>query len=270
MLILVDKVVQDLDNDVDYGNNKIIKKEYIFSNSSIVFRGENNILYIEDGANLSGVSIKFLGDNSLVYIGKSKTRYAFQVNIFHDSVFYIGRGNSFNGTKPIFQLSERKHIFIGNDNMFSFGVTVRIADPHLIYSSETFERINPSKSVYMGDHVWVGQNVTIFKGCKIGSGSILAGESLITKNIPSNVSAGGNPAKVIKNDIFWLRPAVHAFKKEQSEKWDNFRKDDFIYSKESEILEFDNIENYISQDITAQEKLNFLKDISQNKNRFYL
>lgn len=267
---MVDKVIHDLESDVDYGDNKIIKQNCTFTGSSVLFRGKNNILYIEDGANISGVVINFFGDNSLVYIGKSRTNYAFQISIFYDSVFYIGKDNSFNGKKPIFQLSERKNIFIGDDNMFSYGITVRIADPHLIYSSETFERINPSKSVYIGDHVWIGQNVTIFKGNKIGSGSILGGESLITKNIPSNVSAGGNPVKVIKGDIFWLRPAVHAFKKEHTDKWMKYKKNDFIYSKSSENSEFDNIENYINQDISAQEKLNFLQKISKDKNRFYL
>ncbi|WEA53651.1 acyltransferase [Weissella paramesenteroides] len=267
---MVDKVIRNLESDVDYGENKIIKKDCIFTGSSILFRGKNNILYIEDGANISGVVIKFLGDNSLVYIGKSKTSYAFQLNIFHDSVFYMGSGNSFSGKKPIFQLSERKNIFIGDDNMFSYGVSVRVADPHLIYSIESFERINPSKSVYIGDHVWLGQNVTIFKGNKIGSGSILGGESLITKNIPSNVSAGGNPVRVIKEGIFWLRPAVHAFKKEHTDRWASYHKDDFIYSKETETSEFDNIENFIIQDISAKEKLEFLKALPKDKNRFYL
>ena len=46
---------------------------------------------------------------------------------------------------------------------------IRTADPHIIYDIHR-KRINPSKSVFIGDHVWCGQNVLLLKGCRVGSG----------------------------------------------------------------------------------------------------
>lgn len=78
------------------------------------------------------------------------------------NTLYIGKNNYFNGKLNLI-LSERKHIVIGDDGLFSFGIWLRTADPHLIYSCETHERINPSKNILIGDHVWIGQGSLVLK-----------------------------------------------------------------------------------------------------------
>lgn len=50
----------------------------------------------------------------------------------------------------------------------------------------------------IGNDVWIGQNVTIMPGVKIGDGAIIATNSTVTKDIEPYVIVGGNPAKVIK------------------------------------------------------------------------
>ncbi|OGT51115.1 MAG: hypothetical protein A3E84_04705 [Gammaproteobacteria bacterium RIFCSPHIGHO2_12_FULL_42_13] len=47
--------------------------------------------------------------------------------------------------------------------------------------------------------------VTILKGVTIGNGSIVAANSVVTKSIPENCIAAGNPAKVIRTNIHWER-----------------------------------------------------------------
>jgi maltose O-acetyltransferase len=47
--------------------------------------------------------------------------------------------------------------------------------------------------------VFLGSNVTILKGVTIGKNSIIGNGSVVTKNIPENVVAAGNPAKFIRN-----------------------------------------------------------------------
>lgn len=61
-----------------------------------------------------------------------------------------------------------------------------------------------SKPVVVEDNVWIGFGVTILKGVRIGRGSIIAANSVVTKNIPEFCIAAGNPAKVVKkiqNDL---------------------------------------------------------------------
>ncbi|WP_279158935.1 acyltransferase [Muribaculum intestinale] len=50
----------------------------------------------------------------------------------------------------------------------------------------------------MEDNVWIGERATILKGVSIGHGSIIACDSVVTKAIPPNSIAAGNPAKVVK------------------------------------------------------------------------
>lgn len=49
------------------------------------------------------------------------------------------------------------------------------------------------------DGVWLGGNVTVWGGVTIGKNSIIGAGSVVTADIPENVIAVGNPAKVIKN-----------------------------------------------------------------------
>jgi acetyltransferase-like isoleucine patch superfamily enzyme len=53
--------------------------------------------------------------------------------------------------------------------------------------------------VILEDNVWIGAGTTILKGTCIGENSIIGAGSVVTKDIPPNSIAAGNPAKVIKH-----------------------------------------------------------------------
>ncbi len=55
-----------------------------------------------------------------------------------------------------------------------------------------------SKPVIIHKNVWIGENVSILSGVEIGENSIIGAGSVVTKSIPMNTIAVGNPAKVIK------------------------------------------------------------------------
>lgn len=55
------------------------------------------------------------------------------------------------------------------------------------------------KPIVIGNRVWIGIGVTICPGVRIGDNSIIAAGSVVTKDVPPNVIAGGNPAKVLKS-----------------------------------------------------------------------
>ena len=54
------------------------------------------------------------------------------------------------------------------------------------------------KPVTIGDNVWLGANVTVLPGVTIGNGAVIGAGSVVTKDIPANVVAVGNPCKVVK------------------------------------------------------------------------
>ncbi len=50
----------------------------------------------------------------------------------------------------------------------------------------------------IGNDVWIGSNSTIYSGCDIGDGAVIAGNSVVTKSVPPYAVVGGNPARIIK------------------------------------------------------------------------
>lgn len=57
---------------------------------------------------------------------------------------------------------------------------------------------SPEKEVVIGDDVWIGGNVTILPGVKIGSHSIIGACSVVTKDVPEYAIVAGNPAQIKK------------------------------------------------------------------------
>lgn len=55
-----------------------------------------------------------------------------------------------------------------------------------------------AKPISVGDNVWIGSDVSVLPGVKIGSNSVIGAKSLVSKDIPDGVLAFGNPCKVIR------------------------------------------------------------------------
>jgi len=55
-----------------------------------------------------------------------------------------------------------------------------------------------SNPVFIGNNVWIGELCSILPGVTIGDNSIIGANSVVTKSIPGNCIAVGNPAKIVK------------------------------------------------------------------------
>ena len=55
-----------------------------------------------------------------------------------------------------------------------------------------------AKPITVGNNVWFGGNVVVLPGVSIGDGAVIGAGSVVTKDIPENVLAVGNPCKVVK------------------------------------------------------------------------
>jgi acetyltransferase-like isoleucine patch superfamily enzyme len=60
-----------------------------------------------------------------------------------------------------------------------------------------------AEAVEIGDHVWIASNVTILKGIRVGSGSIVASGAAVTKDVPPRSLVAGVPARIIRSDVDW-------------------------------------------------------------------
>lgn len=59
--------------------------------------------------------------------------------------------------------------------------------------------VSSSKPVKIGDDVWIGGGAIILSGVTIGNNVVIGAGSVVTKDIPDNVVAAGNPIKIIKH-----------------------------------------------------------------------
>lgn len=88
-------------------------------------------------------------------------------------------------------------IFIGDNVMFGPNVTIATAS-HPINPQLRNKGYQFNMPVYIGNNVWIGSGAVIMLGIKIGENSIIGAGSIVTKDIPPNVIAVGNPCRVMR------------------------------------------------------------------------
>lgn len=190
----------------DKGNNNHIgwnNSSYI-RNSRILIRGNNNTVLFGDDCNMSGLRILIAEDNNVIEFGKGVT-----VNASPAQPTVI---NAVGG----------KTIRIGEGCLFSNNIEIHTTDYHGIYNSQGI-RINSDKNVFIGKNVWIGLGVKILKGTEIPDGCVVGAGSLLSgKYRKENVIIVGNPAKIIKERIFWKDERIDEYQvpSELKGKWD--------------------------------------------------
>ena len=89
------------------------------------------------------------------------------------------------------------HIYVGDRVLF--GPNVVVATPnHPILPSLREKSLQYNKDVHIGSNVWIGAGAVIVPGVTIGDNSVIGAGSVVTKDIPSNVVAVGNPCRVLR------------------------------------------------------------------------
>lgn len=89
------------------------------------------------------------------------------------------------------------NIYIGNKVMFGPNVVVATAN-HPILPELRERLLQYNKEVRIGNNVWIGAGVIIVPGVTIGDNSVIGAGSIVTKDIPANVVAYGNPCCVAR------------------------------------------------------------------------
>ena len=89
-------------------------------------------------------------------------------------------------------------VTIGSNVMFGPAVQVCTAT-HPMSASERRTGLEFARPVEVGSDVWIGSGAIICPGIRVGSKSVIGAGSVVTRDIPANVFAAGNPCRIIRN-----------------------------------------------------------------------
>lgn len=138
------------------------------------------------------------GNNVLVFDCVPIVNRCIEIQLGGNTNVLIGNGSF----QQSFIKATEGDIEIKKDFMFSLDVDLYCNNYHYIYDVEAampYQR----KSIFIGEHVWAGWGAKFIGGTRIGNGSIIGAQSVVAGKISNNVTVAGNPAKILKKDVFW-------------------------------------------------------------------
>ena len=89
------------------------------------------------------------------------------------------------------------HIYVGDRVMFGPNVTVATAN-HPIEPALRSRGLQYNRDVVIGKNVWIGSGVIIVPGVRIGDNTVIGAGSVVTRDIPADTVAAGNPCRVLR------------------------------------------------------------------------
>lgn len=89
------------------------------------------------------------------------------------------------------------HIYIGDKVMIGPNVTIATAN-HPIDPELRAKGLQYNRDVYVGENTWIGSGAVVVPGVRIGKNVVIGAGSVVTKDIPDNVVAVGNPCRVLR------------------------------------------------------------------------
>ena len=165
---------------------------------------------VAGGLDITGKPIIDIAKDSHLYIGKKVTlnsrNRGYHINMHSPVKLFankpgatitIGDNTRIHGTC----IHAYNSISIGKNCLIAANCQIIDGNGHDLSFMNVSNRVNThggSKPVRLEDSVWLGANTIILPGVTVGMGSVIAANSLVTKDIPSMVLAGGNPAVVLK------------------------------------------------------------------------
>jgi acetyltransferase-like isoleucine patch superfamily enzyme len=156
-----------------------IDREYTFNKPSLLNLQGTLILKGRGYHSFAPGCILYIGQNATMEIGNN-------FSVSHDSKFYI-----------------RKHLIIGDNNMWSYYNVIMDNDAHPMLDNEG-NLLNNNENVLIGNNVWMGCRCTILKGGSIPNGSIIGSNSMVNKCLAEdNCVYAVNPIRLIRHEITW-------------------------------------------------------------------
>jgi galactoside O-acetyltransferase len=190
---------------INYLLNKLGLWKYKFLSNYKIIRGEPLIIQ----------PCLFLGNGEIIIEGTVSFGYypspSFYNGYIHiearnkDSIVQFGNKTHINNNCVFISegdcvfISEGEGIFIGDDVLIGHNVLIVDSDFHPVAIDKTYDPLNiKTARVIIHNNVFIGSEVKILKGVKIGENTVIGCGSVVTKSFPPNVIIAGNPAKIVK------------------------------------------------------------------------
>jgi maltose O-acetyltransferase len=130
-------------------------------------------------------------------LGKAKENICIEPSFWCDYGYNIEVGDNFYSNHNLVILDCAKvtfgnYVFIGPNCSF-------YTASHPLDVKQRNQGLESAHPITVGDNVWFGGNVVVLPGVTIGNNSVIGAGSVVTKDIPDNVVAVGNPCRIIKN-----------------------------------------------------------------------
>lgn len=140
-------------------------------------------LRIGDDCQFGVILVGMLGDGTILLQPRER-----------GSEIVIGNGCIFSNNVSLVAM---KSIRIGDRCLFGEQVCIIDSDFHGL-APDCRRTPGKSRPVRLGNNVWIGNRSMILKGVSIGDNAVIAAMSVVTRDIPANTVAAGNPARVIR------------------------------------------------------------------------
>lgn len=203
--------------------------EFIYNDTNIVsigdnvrvigrIQGNNNIVKIGGSSGKSELNITITGNNNLIFIDDKHIIKGLKIVIgsgigANNCRIHIGKFFSIEPNCFFEVLNDLSNITIGSSCMFSRDIKIHYGEkPHLIFNKKNGDYIEADTGcLSFGNHVWCGEKVYITKNAKIGDDCIIAACSVVARSFEDErfVVIGGNPARVLKDNVEWVRNRQH-------------------------------------------------------------
>lgn len=176
-----------------------------YSGNFFRMHGSHNVIRIGEGGSVANVRFEIFGDDNTIEIGDRV--------VLRDAHIHLGdNGSSLRigddtdiGSGFHASILEGANVTIGSDCMFSWNTSLMNSDAHSIIDLTTKCRINKAADIFIGNHVWFGQDVTVLKGAKIMDNTMVGNRSMVTRGeYEGNSVYIGQPARLLRTGVQWL------------------------------------------------------------------
>lgn len=129
-------------------------------------------------------------------LGKTGNQFEITGPFYCDYGFNIEIGENFYANHNLVILDGAKVTF--GDNVFVAPDCGFYTAGHPLDADRRNKGLEYAKPITVGNNVWFGGGVKVMPGVTIGDGAVIGGGSVVTKDIPTNMIAVGNPCKPIR------------------------------------------------------------------------